>query len=209
MTPLETAIGILVYLVGSTIQGAIGFGANLFAVPILALVNPEYVPGPVLMINPVLTSVLTWRERGNVDGEALGWTILGRLPGIAIGVFALSLVSEERLGVLFGVLLLGAVAGVGGPPVAIVLSDLSGPAFRATMSPYFLVGTTLSLAALALGGHFDLDDLVAGLWLLPGVLVGAVVSGPLRRHVDAGRTAKAVYVRAAAAAVALLVRSLA
>jgi len=59
VTPLETAIGILVYLIGSTIQGAIGFGANLFAVPILALVNPEYVPGPVLMINPVLTSVLT------------------------------------------------------------------------------------------------------------------------------------------------------
>lgn len=238
MTPLETAIGILVYLIGSTIQGAIGFGANLFAVPILALVNPEYVPGPVLMINPVLTSVLTWRERGNVDGQALGWTILGRLPGIAIGVFALSLASEERLGVLFGVLLLSAVAlkagglhlprsrgtllaaggtsgfmgttvGVGGPPVAIVLSDLPGPAFRATMSPYFLVGTTLSLAALALGGHFDLDDLVAGLWLLPGVLVGAVLSGPLRRHVDAGRTAKAVYVLSTAAAVALLVRSLA
>ena len=121
-------------------------------------------------------------------------SMIGQIvAGIAIGVFALSLVSEERLGVLFGVLLLGAVAlkagglhlprsrgtllaaggtsgfmgptvGVGGPPVALVLSDLSGPAFRATMSPYFLVGTTLSLAALALGGHFDLDDLVAGLW---------------------------------------------
>ena len=162
MTPFETASGMLVYLIGSAIQGTLGFGANLFAVPILALVNPGFVPGPVLIINPILTTILTFRERGHVDGEALGWSLTGRLPGIVIGVVALNLVSEDQLGMLFGVLLLGAVGlkvcglhprrtrctllaagttsgfmgtavGVGGPPVAMVLSDLPGPAFRATI----------------------------------------------------------------------------
>ena len=110
MTPFETASGMLVYLIGSAIQGTLGFGANLFAVPILALVNPGFVPGPVLIINPILTTILTFRERGHVDGEALGWSLTGRLPGIVIGVVALNLVSEDQLGMLFGVLLLGAVA---------------------------------------------------------------------------------------------------
>ena len=238
MTPFETAAGMLVYLVGCVIQGAIGFGANLFAVPILALVNPGFVPGPVLMINPVLNAMLTYRERGHVNGEALGWSLTGRLPGIVVGVVALNLVSKDNLGVLFGVLLLGAVAlkacglhprrnrgtlfaagttsgfmgttvGVGGPPVAMVLSDLPGPAFRATMSPYFLVGTSLSVVALALGGQFGVDDLVIGAWLMPGVIAGALLSGPLRSHIDAGRTPKAVYALSTVAAVTLLVRSLA
>ncbi|MBC8363897.1 MAG: sulfite exporter TauE/SafE family protein [Actinobacteria bacterium] len=237
MTPLETAIGIIAYLVGCSVQGAIGFGANLLAVPILALVNPAFVPGPVLLINPILNAILTWRERGHVDGEALGWSLTGRLPGIVIGVVALNLVSEDHLGVLFGVLLLGAVAlkvcglhprrnrgtlfaagttsgfmgttvGVGGPPVAMVLSDLPGPAFRATLSPYFLIGTSLSVAALAIGGQFGLDDLVIAAWLMPGVIAGAFLSGPLRPRLDNGRTATAVYVLSTVAAVALLVRSL-
>ena len=109
MTPFEIAVGMLVYLIGCVIQGAIGFGANLFAVPILALLNPGFVPGPVLMINPVLNAMLTYRERGHADGEALVWSLSGRLPGIVIGVVALNLVSEDQLGMLFGVLLLGAV----------------------------------------------------------------------------------------------------
>ena len=237
MTPFETASGMLVYLIGSAIQGTLGFGANLFAVPILALVNPGFVPGPVLMINPVLNAMLTYRERGHVNSEALGWSLTGRLPGIVVGVVALNLVSKDKLGVLFGVLLLGAVAlkacglhprrnrgtlfaagttsgfmgttvGVGGPPVAMVLSDLPGPAFRATMSPYFLVGTSLSVVALALGGQFGVDDLVIGAWLMPGVIAGALLSGPLRSHIDAGRTTKAVYALSTVAAVTLLVRSL-
>jgi|TARA_B100000959_G_scaffold85777_2_gene91123 hypothetical protein len=238
VTPLETIIGMLAYLVGCSIQGAIGFGANLVAVPILALVNPAFVPGPVLLVNSVLTVILTFRERGHLDAGALGWSLVGRLPGIALGVLALNLVSEDDLGTLFGVLLLGAVAlkacglhprrnritlfaagttsglmgttvGVGGPPVAMVLSDLPGPVFRATMSPYFLIGTSLSVVALAIGGQFGSDDLVIAAWLMPGVIAGVLLSGPLRPRLDAGRTATAVYVLSTVAVVILLARSLA
>ncbi|HJN39241.1 MAG TPA: sulfite exporter TauE/SafE family protein [Chloroflexota bacterium] len=237
MTPFEAASGILVYLIGSTVQGTLGFGANLFAVPMLALLNPDFVPGPVLIINPILAAMLTSRERGHVDGEALGWSLAGRLPGIVVGVVTLNLVSEDQLGVLFGVLLLGAVGlkacglhprrnrstllaagttsgfmgttvGVGGPPVAMVLSDLPGPVFRATMSPYFLIGTSLSVVALAIGGQFGIDDLVIAAWLMPGVIAGALLSGPLRSRLDASRTTTAVYVLSTVAAVTLLVRSL-
>jgi hypothetical protein len=103
---------------------------------------------------------------------------------------------------------MGTTVGVGGPPVAMMLSDLPGPAFRATMSPYFLVGTSLSVVALAIGGQFGVDDLVIGAWLMPGVIVGTLLSGPLRSRLDVGRTATAVYALSTVAAVTLLVRSL-
>jgi hypothetical protein len=76
------------------------------------------------------------------------------------------------------------------------------------MSPYFLVGTSLSVVALAIGGQFGVDDLVIGAWLMPGVIVGTLLSGPLRSRLDVGRTATAVYALSTVAAVTLLVRSL-
>jgi uncharacterized membrane protein YfcA len=238
VTAAETIIGGLVYAVGCTIQGVVGFGANLFSVPILALINPEFVPGPVLMVNPLLTALLTWRERGHADRQGLTWSLVGRMPGIAIGVLALGAVTEERLGVLFGGLLLLAVAlrlvgikpsrtpgtlagagclsgfmgtavGVGGPPIALLYHDAPGSVLRATMSPYFLAGSVVSVAALAASGHFDVDDLVAGAFLVPAVLVGVTTSKSLRGSLDRGWVEPAVYVLSSAAAVALLVRSLA
>ncbi|MEE2769398.1 MAG: sulfite exporter TauE/SafE family protein [Actinomycetota bacterium] len=238
MTAVEIIAGGLVYAVGCTIQGVAGFGANLFAVPILALINPEFVPGPVLMVNPLLSALLTWRERGHADRQGLRWSLVGRMPGIAIGVLALGAVTEERLGVLFGVLLLLAVAlrlvgikpprtpgtlasagclsgfmgttvGVGGPPIALLYQDVPGPLLRATMSPYFLVGTVVSVTALAASGHFGVDDLVVGAFLVPAVLLGVATSKSLRGSLDRGWVGPAVYVLSSAAAVALLVRSLA
>ena len=110
MSVFEVLAGCFVYAVGCTLQGVLGFGANLLAVPILALINPDFVPGPVLLINPLLSGFFTFRERGNADKYGLTWTVLGRLPGIALAVLALSVVTEERIGVLFGSLLLFAIA---------------------------------------------------------------------------------------------------
>ncbi len=103
---------------------------------------------------------------------------------------------------------MGTTVGVGGPPVAIVLSDLPGATFRATISPFFLFGTLLSLLGLSFAGKFDLHDLATGLWLLPGVFVGVIASGPLRPYLDTGRTSSAVYMFSTVAAIALLIRSL-
>ncbi len=233
----ETGLAMVVYLIACALQGAVGFGANLFAVPLLALINPSLVPVPVLLVSPVLNGLMTWRERGHVEKPILTWTLLGRLPGVALGVVALQAFSCDRLGVLFGVLLLLAVGlkvsglapqrskklllgagglsgfmattvGVGGPPVALTLHDLDGPSFRATMSPYFLIGTSMSVVGLALGGQITGQDFVTALWLAPAVVAGVALSGPLRSRFDAGRVSTSVYVLSAVAAVALLLRSL-
>ncbi len=237
MTTVELLLGMAVYAVAVTVQGSLGFGANMLAVPVLALINPAFVPGPMLALNPLMNAIFTWRERGDVDRNGLVWALTGRMPGIAVGVLALSLVAEERLGLLFAVLLLAAVAlkasgvhttrnrrslvlagglsgfmgttvAVGGPPIALLYHDAPGPVLRATLSPYFLIGTPVSLAALAMAGRFGVEDLVTAAWLVPALLVGAAVSHPLRGTLDRGWTAPAVYLLSAGAAVVLLFRSL-
>ena len=238
MTTLEIVLATITYTIGSTLQGVLGFGANMFAVPILALINPDFIPGPVLMVNPLMAGIFTWRERGEVNRHDLAWMITGRLPGVAVGVVALQLVSGDQLGMLFGVLLLlavgrkasgihagrnhrtlmaagslsgfmGTTVGVGGPPIALLYHDVPGSVLRATMSPYFMIGTTISVTALALTGQFDLGDLVVSAWLVPGVLAGVVVSHRLRGLLDGEWVAPAVYAFSSAAAIVLLIRSLA
>ena len=238
MSGLQLAAGLVVYAIGCTLQGVLGFGGGLFAVPILALIHPDFVPGPVLMVNPLLSGLLSLRERGSVDRHALRWALTGRIPGVLLGAVALTVVAEERLGVLFGVLLLVSVAlkasgvhtertpqtltaagglsgfmattvAVGGPPIALAFHDLPGPVLRATLSVYFLAGTTISLIVLALAGQFGTSDLVVAAWLVLPVMVGVALSGPLRGPLDRGWLAPAVYVLSSAAAVVLLIRSLA
>lgn len=46
MSALELVVVSLVFAIGSALQGAVGFGANLLAVPVLVLVDPTLVPGP-------------------------------------------------------------------------------------------------------------------------------------------------------------------
>ena len=237
MSGLQLAAGLVVYAIGCTLQGVLGFGAGLFAVPILALIHPDFVPGPVLMMNPLLSGLLSVRERGSVDHQGLRWALTGRVPGVLLGVLALTMVAEERLGVLFGVLLLsvalkasgvhtgrsprslmvagglsgfmGTTVAVGGPPIAIAFHDLPGPVMRATLSIYFLVGTTISLVVLALAGQFGTSDMLLAAWLVLPAMVGVALSGPLRAPLDRGWLAPAVYVLSSVAAVVLLVRSLA
>ncbi len=237
MTLVEIFLVISIFIIASAIQGCIGFGANLFAVPLLALINPELIPIPILIVNPIMNLMLAWRERDNVDHPALVSALIGRIPGVVLGVLALSLISSDRLELLFGIILLVAIAlqasglsisrsrktvalaggvsgfmatsvGVGGPPMALALKDLPGPSFRATMSPYFVIGSSISIFGLILGGQFELSDIWNSLLLLPGVVIGVLISGPLRSRVDSGKIAFFIYILSTAGAIALLLRSL-
>ena len=80
MSPLDIAIAVGVLFVGATIQGSIGFGANLTAAPILALIDLRFLPGPLLLNALTLTSITWRRERADVDWRAVGWSLGGRLP---------------------------------------------------------------------------------------------------------------------------------
>ncbi|WP_230985398.1 sulfite exporter TauE/SafE family protein [Microbispora oryzae] len=223
---------------GAVIQGAVGFGLGLLASPIIAMLEPRVVPGAVHIVNATLPLFTLAREWRRVDWRGFGFAVLGRLPGSVAGGFVVVYVSTRALGVLVGVMVLVAVAltarsvavprnggtltaagflsgvtgtatGIGGPPVALVYQTAKGPQIRATLALFFVLGALQSLALLAVLGRLPARALVTGAALVPFVVLGFAVSGPLRRYLDGGRVRRAVLSVAALSAVAVLARSLA
>jgi uncharacterized membrane protein YfcA len=223
---------------GACLQGTIGFGLGMLATPIVALVDPSMVPGPLVALAGLLTLVVLARERGQVDLGGVGWALAGRVPGTLLGAFAVAALPERPLLISLGVLILvgvvlsvagwvvarttrtlvlaGALSGlmataasIGGPPMALAYQDTSGPALRGTLSAFFLFGSALSVASLAAFGQFGTRQLHITLLLVPFMLAGAALSSLAARHLDPARTRAVVLSVSALSAVLLLVRELA
>ena len=107
---LEIALVGLIVLVGSTLQGSVGFGMGLLASPLLILIDPRFVPAPILLSTLVLVSLLTLRERHAIDLHGIGWAMVGRVGGTAAAGVVLVALPGDRLVLLFGVLVLAGVA---------------------------------------------------------------------------------------------------
>ena len=62
MTVAEAVLAALIFGLGAAVQGAVGFGANLVAAPLLVLLADGFVPGPVIVASGVLNLLVTWRS---------------------------------------------------------------------------------------------------------------------------------------------------
>lgn len=238
VSPWEIAAAVAVMAAGAAVQGSVGFGLNVVAAPILIQIDPDLVPGPLLAAALVMSLLVARRDRAGIDRSALTWALAGRVPGSVLGAFLLVEVFSERgLGLfLASVILVGAAlsvtpislprgrsviavggfvsgvagttTGVGGPPLALALQHIKPRQLRGTMAVYFLLGASVSLALLAAWGQFGTRHLLGVAMLVPGQLLGYVLSGPLARVLDRGRTRPALLVISIAAALSLLIRNL-
>jgi uncharacterized membrane protein YfcA len=228
-------LAVFVMAIASTVQASVGFGANMLAAPVFALLDPDLVPGPIFLAAGVLTLATALRERDGIDWMVVRHATAGRIPGAIVGAFVLAAVSDRALQLMVGITILVAVAlssgririrdtrsthvvagvasgfgattaAIGGPPLALTLQHREGPALRATMSAYFAIGTAITIPAIAGAGRLGRSELLVGVALIPGAVLGFVVSGPLRRHVDAGRVRPLVLGLAGLAAVVLIAK---
>lgn len=231
--PFATAIGIIA--VAAALQAATGMGMALFAAPLLALVNPALVPGPMLCCVVALSIAVAWRERLAIDPRVLGLSLLGLLLGCGVAAIILLVLDRMQLRSVFAILILamvllsfsglsvrpsrvallvggtasgvlGTMFGVHGPPIALVLQHEPANRLRATLCAFFAAGCTVSLFVLAVIGAFDVAGLGLGLALMPGVAIGLVLAPPLARRIDRRRARIAVLVISALSALALLLR---
>lgn len=224
-------------LIGAAVQSSVGIGLGLVAAPVVALLEPSLMPGTVLIttgILPFMTLASEWRH---VDLHGIGWALAGRMVGVAGGVWVVTVLSTETLGIAVGAMVLLAIAvtlskvhvratratlgtaglisgvagtstSIGGPPMAIVYQNEPGPRVRSSLSVYFIVGVAVSLIALRAGGHLGQDVILAGLGLVPFVLVGFWLARPLRQHVDGRILRYGLLGVAALGALVLLVQSI-
>jgi uncharacterized membrane protein YfcA len=194
-------VAILVMAVASAVQAAVGFGANMLAAPVFALLDPDLVPGPIFVAAATLTVAMALREPDGVDREVVTWATAGRIPGAIIGAVVLAAVSDRSLQLMVGVAILAAVflssgvvriregrrtffvagvvsgfgattAAIGGPPVALALQHRDGKALRATMGTFFAIGTLITLPAIAAAGRLGWSEIAIGAALTPGARFG-------------------------------------
>ena len=233
---LLLAAGVVV-AAGGLLQGLIGFGLALVAVPLLALLDPALLPVPVLMIAATHASMALAREFSHVDWRGVGWAMLGRLPGTVVGIWIVDALDPKGFGLVVGgsvlacVLLsittwrpeprpkslvtagfasgsFGTATAVGGPMVALLYQNQAGPQVRATLAAFFVLGSGASIIGLLVAGQVSAHQLWTGLALVPFLVAGFLLSGPLRKKFDAKGIRTPMLVVAGTSAVVLIVRSL-
>jgi hypothetical protein len=91
-------------------------------------------------------------------------------------------------------------------PRFVLYQEAAGPRVRGTIGGYFVLGSVISLAALAAAGQVTGESLGRTAALAPFLLIGFALSGPARRVLDNGWTRRAVLSVAAASAALLLGR---
>ncbi len=235
MSIAELVVAATVVLIGSLVQGSLGFGLGLVSAPVLALIDPDLVPVTPLLLATVLTFVMAIRDRDAIAARELTWAWIGRLPGTAIGVATVAAVSGSAASVVFGSGILLAVAmtasgrrlpdgprtlfgagmvsgamatavSVGGPPIALVLIDLPPRRLRATLSAFFAIGALLSLMSLAAIGEVGRESIVATALLGLPMAAGLALAAPVTRRATPGQIAVAALTIAGVSALALLAR---
>lgn len=221
---------------GALLQGSVGFGLGLLSVPLLVLIDPGYVPGPVLLAAFFLNLFIFLRERYAIHIKDLHWAVIGRVGGAFIGAMLLLVIPQKSVSVMFGVMVLmaigislagidlrmtsknifgagiasgimGTTSSIGGPPMALVYQKQKGPTIRGTLSGIFIFGTIISLIALALIGRFGLTEIKATAVLMPGVVLGFLLSSRSTKILDRGFIRPAVLITSAISGIVVILRN--
>ena len=233
----ELVIGMGVVMIAAALQGSIGFGLAVLSVPILTIVDPVFTPIPTLILSMAVAIATLARERGDLDLEGLGWVITGRVPGALVGAWVLTVVTERTLGFVIAVIVLLAVAvlaagfgvrlsrtsrliagaisgfsgtsaGIGGPPIALLYRTQTGPVVRATLGAIFAIGIAVNLLILWIVDVLTTTDVAVALLLTPSMMIGFLISGRLRAHIEGDRVRTGILVVSSIAAVSLLISSI-
>jgi uncharacterized membrane protein YfcA len=235
LTLIEWIVAMTVTAFAAAVQGSVGAGFTIVSVPILAAIDPILAPVPQLLVSVPLASSMAIRERGHIDVAGFRWILAGRGLGIVVGVWVLSVATQEEILVVIALLILlmvatlamgwrikrtpgnelgagvvsgvaGLVASTGGPPLALLYKDERGPIIRSTLATLFFVGLLMSIGARLATGHITTDDVVvAGMLLVPTGL-GFLASSRLRARVEGQRLRVIILLVSAGAAVTLLVQ---
>lgn len=231
----EFAAAFLVSFLAAALHSTVGFGFALLSVPLLSLLDPLFAPVPQLLVVLPLTLAIVLRERHAVEVRSTLWIFAGRVPGAFLGVALLKMLSSAALDVLMSLMVLTGVAlvtsrgsfrrtpprefgagvasgimamvsAIGGPPIALLYRNDSGPTVRANLGLVFAVGLCITISVRAAAGEVSWDEVVVGAGLLPAVWLGLHASRVLIPRVEGPRLRNAIVVVAGAAALMLLGR---
>lgn len=227
----------LAIALAAAVQAMAGLGFVMIAAPLIGLVNLAYLPGSILFANLFLSASMLARDRAAITRTEIAPLSAGLIAGTILGALLLTQIPADRLGILFGLVILGAVAlslfapqialstrnvllgataggftgivaGMHGPPLVMLYHRERPEKVRATFAILFVFGSILALTGLHLAGRFGAAEIRMGILLLPGVAVGYGVGRALAGRVSQGAARAAMLTISAAGGFILLVKSL-
>ncbi len=230
------ALALLTVLVASVVQTSSGIGFGMVAAPILILIDTKLVPGPILLLSLIVSSMAAFRERHDIDYRGLMVALGGRIPGTILAGLTITLIPAATFGLVFGVLVLlavilsvlagkiaptprvllpagfvsgymGTLTSIGAPPMALAYQHGSPATIRSTMAIYFVIGAGFSIATLAWYGRFGKDEIVASIIFLPPLFLGFWLSNFVVRRLRRERVRQIILALCASASSVLIVKS--
>jgi len=233
----NVAASTLAITTGAVLQASTGLGAGLVVVPLLALISLDLVPGPVIFASMALSSVMAYAGRRHIAWTHLDKVVWGLGAGMFVGILGLSLLPPSRIGLVLGALILiaavvsvlgvavrltsrsalvagllsgfmGTVAAIGAPVLALLYQHEEPNALRGTLALLYLVSSIGMLVLLHAAGRFTWHDVMLGGYLIPGFVIGYLLSGPVARVLDRGYSRMAVLAISSISGLALILKSL-
>lgn len=227
----------LVVLAGSCLQGVAGYGIGTLAAPLLFLISPMFIPAPLTLNAGVLTVLMLVRNRTSLQIREVRYAIGGGLIGAVLAGFTLTVITARGFELIFGTLILlavalsvaglkprlnprnsviagtasaymGTITAVGGPPIAMIYQNEKGPLVRANMSAFFLFANVFVLATLVLSGYLGVPELWLFVATMPGVFIGFWLSAGLVNRLPFEALRPIILGIAAVAGLAALIRGL-
>lgn len=220
-------------LAGAFIQGTGGLGFAMFAAPVAAILHPELVPGPMLLVGACVSWMVAIRERASIDYRFTGIALSGRVVGSIVAGLIIGLAPRSVFAVAFGLLvllavamsialprvratplslsiagfgsgLMGTITSVGAPPMGIVMQNETPQRVRATIGAFLSVGALVSIAVLATAGRFGSREVLLSLLLLLPMALGFQLSTSMVARVD-GRVVRQIVLAISAVSAVILI----
>jgi uncharacterized protein len=219
------------------LQASVGMGFGLLVTPILGLLDPTLVPVTPLATALVVSALMFLGDRPSSDLRSIGWALVGRVPGTAVGVVAVTSLSSGALSVAAGVAVLvgvalgsrrfhvrrarraellaggasgvlGTISSTGAPPIALLYRNDGAGGMRANVGGFLLVGTVVSLGGLAWAGAVKARQMEVALVLTPFAAGGVLLGRVLHLRLEGDHLRRAVSVAASLSALALVAAGL-
>jgi len=224
-----------ILIVSSILQMATGVSVGMIIMPFLAMISYSLLPVPVVLASLTLTVMMAYQGRKYIDTANMPQIGFGMLIGILIAVYILKHIEVEHLGVLFGVLILisvfismkiktftlgrkinysggfmagfiGTLALSGGQILALLFQNHPLASVKASLAFLYTLFSLVMLFVFYLVDEFTYAQLISGLYMMPGFVIGFLVSPMFAKYFDPKHTKTVVLGMATLGAFILIVK---
>lgn len=225
----------LALIAGACLQGVAGYGIGTLSAPLMYLISPLFLPGPMIVNAFLLNVLMLVRNRAELSLRPVRHAIGGSVVGTVLAGLTLQVLSAQGFDLAFGILILlavalsviglkprlssrnswiaggasaymGTITAVGGPPMALIYQSESGPRIRANLAAFFVFSSFISILVLIATGLLGTLELKLVAVTFPGVLIGFWLSALLIHRLSFDSIRPIILGIAALAGIAAIVR---